>query len=133
MYIEYNTFTSGLSINDWNPEGDYRFVGNISTTNGDSAFSSCQINPEGAGSNASFDVFRNNIIATGAAACNAIAGGGGNINGVAKFMSASYPWNFRLAADPGIDDGESQYCPPMDIQGVARPIGTACDIGAYEG
>jgi CSLREA domain-containing protein/uncharacterized repeat protein (TIGR01451 family) len=37
-----------------------------------------------------------------------------------------------LAGSPAIDAGTSEGCPVLDQRGVARPIGTACDIGAYE-
>jgi len=31
-----------------------------------------------------------------------------------------------------VDAGNSLYCPPTDGRGVIRPIGSSCDIGAYE-
>ncbi|HVV90588.1 MAG TPA: choice-of-anchor Q domain-containing protein, partial [Solirubrobacterales bacterium] len=37
-----------------------------------------------------------------------------------------------LAGSPAIDAGTNEGCPPTDQRGVARPIGSACDIGAYE-
>lgn len=38
-----------------------------------------------------------------------------------------------LAADsPAIDAGEDLWCPDTDQRGVPRPIGRACDIGAWE-
>jgi uncharacterized protein DUF11 len=37
-----------------------------------------------------------------------------------------------LAGSPAIDAGTSSGCPPTDQRGVARPQGSACDIGAYE-
>jgi uncharacterized repeat protein (TIGR01451 family) len=37
-----------------------------------------------------------------------------------------------LSGSPAIDAGTAEGCPPVDQRGVARPIGSACDIGAYE-
>src|SRR5262249_28196708 len=37
-----------------------------------------------------------------------------------------------LAGSPAIDAGTGSGCPSTDQRGVARPIGGACDIGAYE-
>jgi CSLREA domain-containing protein len=37
-----------------------------------------------------------------------------------------------LAGSPAIDAGSNIGCPTTDQRGVARPQGTACDIGAYE-
>lgn len=37
-----------------------------------------------------------------------------------------------LAGSPAIDAGTNSGCPPTDQRGVARPQGSACDIGAFE-
>lgn len=37
-----------------------------------------------------------------------------------------------LPGSPGIDAGDNSGCPATDQRGVARPQGSACDIGAYE-
>jgi CSLREA domain-containing protein len=37
-----------------------------------------------------------------------------------------------LAGSPAIDAGTDSGCPATDERGVARPQGSACDIGAYE-
>ncbi len=37
-----------------------------------------------------------------------------------------------LTGSPAIDAGTNDGCPPVDQRGVARPQGTACDIGAFE-
>jgi hypothetical protein len=37
-----------------------------------------------------------------------------------------------VAGSPAIDAGTSEGCPATDQRGVARPVGSACDIGAYE-
>jgi hypothetical protein len=42
------------------------------------------------------------------------------------------PTQALLPGSPAIDAGDSVGCPPTDQRGVARPQGTACDIGAYE-
>ena len=40
--------------------------------------------------------------------------------------------NELLAGSPAINAGTSTGCPTVDQRGVARPQGSACDIGAYE-
>ena len=37
-----------------------------------------------------------------------------------------------LAGSPAIDAGDDGACPAADQRGVSRPLGAACDIGAYE-
>ncbi len=37
-----------------------------------------------------------------------------------------------LPGSPAIDAGDSAACTPYDQRGVARPVGAACDIGAFE-
>ena len=37
-----------------------------------------------------------------------------------------------LPGSPAIDAGDNLVAPPADQRGVARPVGPACDIGAYE-
>ena len=37
-----------------------------------------------------------------------------------------------LAGSPAIDTGTNSGCPSTDQRGVTRPVGAACDIGAYE-
>lgn len=37
-----------------------------------------------------------------------------------------------LAGSPAIDAGTAEGCPATDQRGVPRPLGTACDIGAFE-
>jgi hypothetical protein len=37
-----------------------------------------------------------------------------------------------LSGSPAIDAGDNSTCPATDQRGVARPQGSACDIGAYE-
>jgi hypothetical protein len=38
-----------------------------------------------------------------------------------------------LSGSPAIDGGDATACPATDQRGVIRPIGAACDIGAFEG
>jgi hypothetical protein len=41
---------------------------------------------------------------------------------------------FALDLDsPAINAGDGDSCPPTDQRGIARPVGTECDIGAVEG
>lgn len=37
-----------------------------------------------------------------------------------------------LPGSPAIDAGNGLLCPPADQRGVSRPVGTGCDIGAFE-
>ena len=37
-----------------------------------------------------------------------------------------------LPGSPAVDAGDNQVCPAHDQRGVARPVGSACDIGAFE-
>jgi hypothetical protein len=37
-----------------------------------------------------------------------------------------------LPGSPAIDAGDNTACPATDQRGVTRPLGAACDIGAYE-
>ena len=37
-----------------------------------------------------------------------------------------------LAGSPAIDAGDNTACPSRDQRGYVRPVGAACDIGAYE-
>src|SRR5262249_37062439 len=37
-----------------------------------------------------------------------------------------------LGGSPAIDAGDGVGCPATDARGVARPQGSACDIGAFE-
>ena len=36
------------------------------------------------------------------------------------------------AGSSAIDAGDPSFCPATDQRGVVRPIGSGCDIGAYE-
>lgn len=37
------------------------------------------------------------------------------------------------SGSPAIDAADNGQCPPTDQRGVSRPVGVACDIGAFEG
>jgi hypothetical protein len=37
-----------------------------------------------------------------------------------------------LPGSPAIDAASGAFCPATDQRGVARPIGPACDVGAFE-
>lgn len=53
-------------------------------------------------------------------------------------IQSSLTWHFghtpseRLAASPALDLVVLAYCPPADQRGVPRPLGAACDLGAFE-
>jgi CSLREA domain-containing protein len=38
----------------------------------------------------------------------------------------------ELLGSPALDAGDAAGCPATDARGVARPVGAACDIGAFE-
>jgi hypothetical protein len=58
------------------------------------------------------------------------ANGGGNIDSDPLFVSAS---DLHLSVgSPAIDRGSNIGCPTADLDGVARPQGAGCDMGAYE-
>jgi hypothetical protein len=44
----------------------------------------------------------------------------------------STPTHALLDGSPAIDAGTSEGCPATDQRGVARPQGSACDIGSFE-
>jgi hypothetical protein len=37
-----------------------------------------------------------------------------------------------LAGSPAIDAADAAVCPATDQRGVARPQGSACDVGSFE-
>ncbi|MCA9951436.1 MAG: hypothetical protein KDE48_17425, partial [Anaerolineales bacterium] len=58
--------------------------------------------------------------------------GGNNIDSDPLFIDAANE-NLRLqTGSPAIDAGDDVVCPAADLDGVIRPLGTACDMGAYE-
>ena len=60
------------------------------------------------------------------------ADGGGNIDADPLFVNAADD-NLRLSSgSPAIDAGTNAGCPAFDMDGIARPVGLACDMGAYE-
>ncbi len=47
-----------------------------------------------------------------------------------RFISST---DFRLqSTSPAINAGSNTVCPATDINGIARPVGGTCDMGAYE-
>ncbi|MCX7000606.1 MAG: dockerin type I domain-containing protein, partial [Candidatus Sumerlaeota bacterium] len=63
-------------------------------------------------------------------------GTNGNIKAEPLFINTSgdvSTWDFHLQdASPCIDTGTNSGAPAFDIQGVRRPQGLSCDMGAYE-
>jgi len=63
-------------------------------------------------------------------------GTNGNIKANPLFVNTSgdiSTWDFHLQdASPCIDKGTNSGAPAFDIQGVRRPQGLSCDMGAYE-
>lgn len=55
------------------------------------------------------------------------------VEGDAQFVNAAEGDFHLLAESPAIDVASSEQAPPFDRDGVARPIGQAIDLGAYEG
>ena len=48
------------------------------------------------------------------------------------YYGGSVPTLLLLSGSPAIDAGDDNTCPATDARGIARPIGSHCDIGAYE-
>lgn len=81
----------------------------------------------------------NNLIeATGSNACGLVNGVNGNIIGQDPKLGPLQDngggtlTHALLAGSPAIDAGTNNGCPATDQRGVPRPLGLACDIGAYE-
>jgi Zn-dependent metalloprotease len=47
-------------------------------------------------------------------------------------LSGTLPLHTLQAASPAIDAGDNSNCQARDQRGMPRPIGAACDLGAYE-
>ena len=81
----------------------------------------------------------NNLIEDSAHACGLTNGANGNIIGSDPALGALTDFGgpgkqvFPLQpGSPAIDAGVNANCPATDQRGVTRPVGAACDIGAYE-
>jgi LPXTG-site transpeptidase (sortase) family protein len=85
----------------------------------------------GAGSN-------HNLIEDATSSCGMTDGVDGNVVGLDPSLSALdlhrglVPTMLLLHGSPAIDAGSNSDCPVTDAQGVPRPAGAACDIGAVE-
>jgi hypothetical protein len=58
--------------------------------------------------------------------------GGGNIDADPLFVDAPNDDLHLSAGSSAIDTGDDNVCPAMDLDGVLRPQGEGCDMGAYE-
>jgi predicted outer membrane repeat protein len=58
--------------------------------------------------------------------------GGGNIDADPLFVDAPNGDLHLSAGSPAIDTGDNSVCPATDLDGVTRPQGAGCDMGAYE-
>ncbi len=81
----------------------------------------------------------NNLIEDSAHACGLINGTDGNIIGSDPNLGPLTDYGgpgkqvfSLLAGSPAVDAGTNTGCPTTDQRGASRPVGTACDIGAYE-
>ncbi|MCL4300138.1 MAG: CSLREA domain-containing protein [Anaerolineae bacterium] len=80
----------------------------------------------------------NLIQSTGEYACNLTNGVNGTIIGVDPLLGplANNGGNTQtmalLATSKAINAGNNATCLPTDQRGIARPLGTACEIGAFE-
>ena len=54
------------------------------------------------------------------------------LGSLAVGSSSWLPMMALLAGSPAIDSGTNSGCPTSDERGIPRPVGTACDIGAFE-
>ncbi len=62
-----------------------------------------------------------------------VIGANGNIAGDPQFTDAANGDYHLKAGSPGVDAGQTLALVPDDFAGTARPVGSACDIGALEG
>jgi chitodextrinase len=122
--LHYNTFAAmgdggGLRAQELDPAAQLEAVGNIIA-----GYQSCTISSS-LGS-ASWDVRRSNMVGSGGVC------GPGDFNGDALFVEPGRDFHLR-ATSPGTDRAEAAPCRlPTDMDGQARPLGSACDVGADE-
>ena len=81
----------------------------------------------------------NNLIEDSAHACGLSDGVNGNIIGQDPNLSALTDYGGPgkqvcplLPGSPAVDAGTNTNCPATDQRGQTRPVGAACDIGAFE-
>lgn len=58
--------------------------------------------------------------------------GGGNIDADPLFVDPTSSDLHLSVVSPAIDAGDNSVCPGTDLDGVPRPQGSDCDLGAYE-
>ena len=91
-----------------------------------------------------FTIKLNNLVENASSACNLTDGVNGNIVGDDPSLEAladnggSTQTMALYSGSPAIDAGNNSACTAspvnsLDQRGVTRPVGTICDIGAYEG
>lgn len=111
--VRYNTFNGTLNFDNADPKTNVAVYANIGTRRADQCTT---------GVTFSYNIWDQ-------ATC-----GTGDILAAPSFTNISYPnEDFHLTATAAaINHGSPAYCPATDIDGDARPRGTACDAGADE-
>jgi predicted outer membrane repeat protein len=69
----------------------------------------------------------------GTATCSASLNGNPLLSGLGSAATEPLDTFAPFSASPLLDAANAGTCPAADERGVARPIGTGCDIGAFEG
>jgi predicted outer membrane repeat protein len=81
---------------------------------------------------------KNNLVDTAESPCGLVHGEDGNLVGVDPMLGlldnngGFTPTHALMPGSPAIGAGSNEHCPETDQRGIARPQGSACDIGAYE-
>jgi len=124
----YDTLPDGTYFSDWQPGGNYEFVGNIDGSVPPS-WGSCTIAGTGGHARARFSVSQFNMFTSGAKSC-----GPTNFIGNARYVNGaqrSAGINLHLKpGSPGLGRGSTTLHPARDVDGRLRPVRFPPDVGA---